>query len=140
MTFDEFPGIIVLCNDFFTANSSDEGSVRLIGGLGPHEGLVQVLLAGYWGTVCDYKWGLLDAIVVCRQLGYLTALAAPTRAAFGQGTGFTWMSGVSCTGYENSITQCPSSGIMSYVYPCSHSRDAGVICSVESESQDMSHA
>lgn len=123
---------------YYAANSQDEGSVQLVGGLSSNEGLVQVLLAGYWGTVCDYKWGLLDAIVVCRQLGYLTALAAPTRAAYGQGTGFTWMSGLSCTGYEDSITQCTSSGIRSYVYPyCSHSRDAGVICSLESESQGI---
>ena len=46
--------------------------MRLTGGENDQEGTVQICLGGLWGTVCDDFWGLMDAQVVCRQLGYIT--------------------------------------------------------------------
>ena len=45
------------------------GNVRLIGGLVPTEGTVQMCVGGRWRELCDSSWNYQEAFVVCRQLG-----------------------------------------------------------------------
>ena len=81
---------------------------------------------GTWGTVCDDGWNLKDANVVCRQLGFQSAVAALKTASFGEGKGQIWLDELNCAGNENSLTQCDHNGWGKE--DCSHSEDAGVVC------------
>ena len=117
--------------DVTTNDTAAEGSVRLVGGDTTLEGRVELFFLGHWGTVCDYNWDFLDAIVVCRQLGNLQAVEAPTNAAFGAGSGPSWYHRVYCTGTEHNLTEC-SKNTYNFGSACPHSRDAGAVCSSQS--------
>lgn len=99
--------------------------VRLIG---PSRcaGRVEIYIGG-WKKVCDDDWDLKDAQVVCRQLGCGSALAAPHSAYFGRGTDTILLDDVACTGSETYLTECPQTGFLTH--NCTHSQEAGVICS-----------
>uniref|UniRef100_A0A8C9ERL6 Soluble scavenger receptor cysteine-rich domain-containing protein SSC5D n=1 Tax=Pavo cristatus TaxID=9049 RepID=A0A8C9ERL6_PAVCR len=101
--------------------------IRLVNYRSRCAGRVEILHNKHWGTVCDRNWDLLDANVVCRQLGCGRALSAPGHAQFGQGSGIVWLDGVNCTGFEYSLSACLAKpwGITT----CDHWADAGVVCS-----------
>uniref|UniRef100_A0A8D2E1M0 Lysyl oxidase homolog n=1 Tax=Sciurus vulgaris TaxID=55149 RepID=A0A8D2E1M0_SCIVU len=129
-THDEDAGII--CKDQRLPGFSDsnviEARVRLKGGAHPGEGRVEVLKAGTWGTVCDRKWDLQAASVVCRELGFGSAREALSGARMGQGMGAIHLSEVRCSGQESSLWKCPYKNITAE--DCSHSQDAGVRCNL----------
>ena len=114
----------VIC--VFVTNSD----IQLVGGSEPYEGRVEVYQNGTWGTVCDDDWNLQDAVVVCHQLGYITATAAHGSARFGAGSGPILFSELACIGNESVITECQH--LLTGVHNCNHSEDAGVICEGQS--------
>uniref|UniRef100_A0A8C4NW36 Lysyl oxidase homolog n=1 Tax=Dicentrarchus labrax TaxID=13489 RepID=A0A8C4NW36_DICLA len=91
-------------------------------------GRVEVLKDNEWGTVCDDRWSLQSASVVCRELGFGSAKEALTGARMGQGMGPIYMNEVKCLGQEKSIWNCPFKNITSE--DCQHMEDAAVRCSV----------
>ena len=109
----------VACDD-------SEGQVRLVGGPDARSGRVEVLHDGRWGTVCDDGWDLLDAGVVCRQLGFEDAVEAPREARFGEGAGPIWMDDVVCTGAEVRLAGCRR--VAWERHNCRHSEDASAVC------------
>ena len=58
--------------------------MRLRDGRVPLEGRVEVVYQGEWGTVRDGRWGLEDASVVCRQLGFPSAQVMMTCSSLGK--------------------------------------------------------
>ena len=81
---------------------------------------------GTWGTVCDDQWDLIDANVICRELGFGKAVKVYSSATFGMGKGKIWMDDVQCTGSERSLTECRHNGWGKH--NCDHSEDVGILC------------
>ena len=113
----------------FCADILPSVNLRLSGGKSDAEGRVEIWYNGEWGTICDDLWDLNNAKVVCRQLGFRTALRAPTKATFGQGRDRIWLDNVHCNGTEKSIDDCSHNGWGEN--NCLHSEDAGVVCEGE---------
>lgn len=136
---------------------SPNGDIRLVGGANMNEGRLELYVNGTWGTVCDDMFNIIEAIIVCRQLGFntsskyrnlhscilvigccagYTVLDAVRFSAsmFGAGTGQIWLDDLNCIGDETRLIDCihPPLG----VHNCGHTEDAGVRCipSVDSNS------
>ena len=101
--------------------------VSLVDGSSNAEGRVEVLHNGVWSRVCAQHWDVNDGHVVCRMLGYRSAIQVKCCATYGQGTGPIWLSKLNCSGEESSLINCRSSAWG--VNNCRHSQDAGVTCS-----------
>ena len=68
---------VMICFALGNAQRCSGEEVRLVDGPTANEGRVEVCINRRWGTVCGYYelrghsiWGPLEALVVCRQLGY----------------------------------------------------------------------
>ncbi|KAI8517427.1 scavenger receptor [Branchiostoma belcheri] len=122
----------VVCDS--SGGTGDSDRVRLVGGTAASEGRLEVRPEyGYaWGTVCDDDFGMADANVVCRMLGYSGANRVRGNAYYGRGSGDIYMDNVDCSGSESSLFDCsyPGWGIEN----CGHSEDVGIECSTSDTS------
>uniref|UniRef100_A0A2R8Z9H9 SRCR domain-containing protein n=1 Tax=Pan paniscus TaxID=9597 RepID=A0A2R8Z9H9_PANPA len=100
--------------------------LRLVGGPSRCRGRLEVMHGGSWGSVCDDDWDVVDANVVCRQLGCGLALPVPRPLAFGQGRGPILLDNVECRGQEAALSECGSRGWG--VHNCFHYEDVAVLC------------
>ncbi|XP_072170578.1 scavenger receptor cysteine-rich domain-containing protein DMBT1-like [Diadema setosum] len=100
--------------------------VRLLGGKDDSQGRVEIYYYGQWGTVCDDWWGIEEANVVCRMLGFDGASNYSCCAEYGPGSGPILLDDVYCTGTESELGDCQHRGYG--VHGCDHSDDAGVEC------------
>lgn len=87
---------------------------------------MEVFINGEWGTICDDRFDIKDAHVICRMLGFPGAIAAVREGRFGQGNGKILLDELACSGNESSILQCPHGG--AGIHNCKHNEDVGVIC------------
>ncbi|GFR52975.1 hypothetical protein Agub_g15649, partial [Astrephomene gubernaculifera] len=77
------------------------------------QGRVEVYYQGKWGAVCNNRWTVTEAEVVCAQLGFGAAGATP--ATFGTAPAGmpVWLDGVDCSQYDTEATlaNCKSYGM-----------------------------
>uniref|UniRef100_A0A3B3U1H5 SRCR domain-containing protein n=1 Tax=Poecilia latipinna TaxID=48699 RepID=A0A3B3U1H5_9TELE len=95
--------------------------VRLVPG--QNRGRVEVMHNDVWGTICDDSFGPLDGRVICKMLGFQTAVTTFTASP---GAGKIWLDELHCTGAESDIFDCPHSEVG--VHNCNHDEDVGVLC------------
>ena len=104
--------------------------VRLVDGPNPYTGRVEVYISsggvGRWGTICDDNWDIQDARVICHQLGYPYAVAAPLSAHYGEGSGPILLDDVHCLGNESDIFTCVYNEVGNH--DCTHNEDASAEC------------
>uniref|UniRef100_A0A671TCL8 Soluble scavenger receptor cysteine-rich domain-containing protein SSC5D n=1 Tax=Sinocyclocheilus anshuiensis TaxID=1608454 RepID=A0A671TCL8_9TELE len=110
----------------------EASSVRLVDGSSSCSGRVQVFHDGIWGTVCYNGWDLLDANVVCSELGCGEAKEVKLAEYFGKSSGQIWLTKVKCFGNESSLTECPVGEADKWGQNmCLLDKYAGVICQSE---------
>lgn len=101
-----------------------------------NQGRVEVKAFGKWGYVCDDKFSMVDAHVLCHELGFSLGAAEVKSNSYytphdsltnGADTVFN-MDEVNCRGNETSLKECDFSGWG--VHDCNAEEVVGVICKV----------
>ncbi|KAK2577430.1 hypothetical protein KPH14_003537 [Odynerus spinipes] len=107
--------------------------VRLLGGKTNLEGRLQVRIGEKWGTVCNYGWTMLDASIVCHQLGltldpdnWFIERSQIPNAGINEDILLT---NVRCTEGDNDISKCRAETVDDFENSCTHENDVGVRCS-----------
>ena len=99
--------------------------VRLVGGNSYSDGIVEVYFNGEWGTVCDYGWDQQDANVVCKQLGFDSAVLVD----FGQISGVdVSLESLMCSTSDAILSSCGHYGVGITVNCRSRYKVAAVKC------------
>ena len=100
-------GYLLEESHFFLNVSLFTVPVRLAGVDGvSNAGRVEVFYQGEWGKICPIQWDIDDVKVVCRQLGFQSALADFIRMDARDDTIAGAMSNVACTGQEYVLASC----------------------------------
>eukprot|EP00092_Neocalanus_flemingeri_P006029 GFUD01006497.1.p1 GENE.GFUD01006497.1~~GFUD01006497.1.p1 ORF type:complete len:1454 (-),score=172.81 GFUD01006497.1:158-4519(-) len=108
----QYDGAGVICQN------TDNLPIELRGGNSTSEG--NVFVNGK--PVCDEGWGVNEAAVTCRLLGFQHGFAA-TNSKFGSIPNISFFGDVRCVGTEDSLFDCNYNSDT-----CSEKRGAGVIC------------
>ncbi|XP_026296178.1 uncharacterized protein LOC724971 isoform X4 [Apis mellifera] len=103
--------------------------IRLAGSDYNNEGRVEVKILGIWGQVCDDGFGMIDADVICKELGFvLGALEVKPGGFYGNMDPSTrfMVDQLRCRGNETSLRECDFEGWG--VHDCQPEEAVGIVC------------
>ncbi|XP_059497838.1 deleted in malignant brain tumors 1 protein-like [Stegostoma tigrinum] len=112
-------GVGIICSEHLQLRLSNGGS--------PCAGRVEIYYNRTWGSVCDDSWDMVDAQVVCKQLGCGDALDMTLPSSYGLGSVPVLLKDVKCSGNETFLWECPSARL-GQQDDCSHKEDVRIIC------------
>ncbi|XP_052271435.1 scavenger receptor cysteine-rich type 1 protein M130-like [Dreissena polymorpha] len=97
--------------------------IRLVNGSSNNDGRVEIKVLDTWGTVCDDDFGIEDALVICKMMGFPFAVGFHT--SYHAGTGPIFVDDMACGANSSHINDC------FYVtkHNCGHHEDTSVTCS-----------
>ena len=101
--------------------------VNLVGGENAASGNVYFMN----GPVCDDNWDIEDGHVVCKELGYSSALEITRGSFFGPVYREFSTNNVACTGEEEGLQFCHKQDKTDTI--CTRKEAAGVVCKAEEE-------
>ncbi|XP_018372656.1 PREDICTED: uncharacterized protein LOC108767342 isoform X3 [Trachymyrmex cornetzi] len=111
-----------------TAENFDYG-IRLAGANNSYEGRIEVKILGHWGQVCDDGFGMINADVICKELGFdLGALEVRPGGFYGNldpPTRFM-VDQLKCRGNETTLRECDFNGWG--VHNCQPEEAVGIVC------------
>ncbi|GAB1869312.1 Neurotrypsin [Camponotus japonicus] len=114
--------------DICTAENLDY-SIRLAGADNSYEGRIEVKILGVWGQVCDDGFGMINADVICKELGFdLGALEVRSGGFYGNldpPTRFM-VDQLKCRGNETTLRECDFNGWG--IHNCQPEEAVGVVC------------
>ena len=95
----------------------------------PYAGRLEVYSDESWGTVCNVGWGMNEANVACRQMGFVRATHShwPHRTDGDDTQAIKWYD-VKCTGNESLLIECRHVASNESFATCVHSDDVGIRC------------
>ena len=122
-----------LCTEALSSNlypssfaALSNGVLRLVNtGSTQFGGRLEFHFNSSWGTVCSDSWGYTDAVVACRQLGFVGA-GIGSRFGSGSSSQTILLDDVGCSGSESRLIDCNHAGIGNE--NCVHSEDVGIVC------------
>ena len=92
---------------------------------------MEVYHNGQWGAVCDDLFGISDAEVICRELGFGSAQSFDV---LGDSRLPVVLDNVECDGYEASLLQCDGKWGL-YNNDCTRNENAQVVCNVKGKGE-----
>ncbi|KAM3931106.1 scavenger receptor cysteine-rich type 1 protein M130-like [Leptodactylus fuscus] len=107
--------------------SSGVGKVRLVGGSGSCDGIVEVSVNNSWNRFCLWNFNEREASVVCREMGCGPLVQVQENVAIEAAPRWRMVEETHCSGAESQISECSLSIWSSQ--PCLYNVQAKIVCS-----------
>lgn len=122
----------VIFSAYKRSTNATFNSVRFAPGSPKLEGRLQVKIKSQWGTICNYRWTMVDAALACHQMGYVLNpkdwLLKPFEMLSSSTSEPVLLSNVQCHELDVDLAACEAERSGNIFHSCSHDNDVGIRC------------